>query len=178
MSKLRISTLLPIGLFVAIGVVMAMGLQRDPKLLPSMLIDKPVPAFDLASLDGTPNLKSSAFKGNGFVVLNVFASWCVSCREEHPFLMQLAADKRFALLGVDWKDSDADAKDYLAKLGNPFAHIGVDQSGRAGIDLGVSGVPETFVIDAQGVVRTRIPGPLSPEIWKAQIEPLLAGKAS
>jgi len=178
MNKPRISTLLPISLFVVIGVVMAMGLQRDPKVLPSMLINKSVPAFDLASLDGTPNLNSGAFKNNGFMVLNVFASWCVSCREEHPFLMQLAKDKRFALLGMDWKDNDADAKDYLAKMGNPFAHIGVDQSGRAGIDLGVSGVPETFVIDAQGVVRTRIPGPLSPEIWKTEIEPILAGKAS
>ncbi len=178
MNKPRISTLLPISLFVVIGVVMAMGLQRDPKVLPSMLINKSVPAFDLASLDGTPNLNSGTFKNKGFVVLNVFASWCVSCREEHPFLMQLAKDKRFSLLGVDWKDNNADAKDYLAKMGNPFAHIGVDQSGRAGIDLGVSGVPETFVIDAQGFVRTRIPGPLSPEIWKSEIEPILAGKAS
>ena len=178
MNKPRISTLLPISLFVVIGVVMAMGLQRDPKVLPSMLINKPVPTFDLASLDGTPNLNSGTFKSNGFVVLNVFASWCVSCREEHPFLMQLANDKRFALVGVDWKDNNADAKDYLAKMGNPYAHIGVDQSGRAGIDLGVSGVPETFVIDAQGLVRARIPGPLSPEIWKEQIEPILAGKAS
>ena len=178
MNKFRISTLLPIGLFVVIGVVMAMGLQRDPKVLPSMLINKPVPAFNLASLDGSANLNSGAFKDKGFVVLNVFASWCVSCREEHSFLMQLAKDKRFSLFGMDWKDTDADAKEYLAKLGNPFAQIGVDQSGRAGIDLGVSGVPETFVIDAQGVVRSRIPGPLSPEIWKTQIEPILAGKAS
>ena len=178
MKRLRLSTLLPVGLFLVVGLVMAMGLQRDPKLLPSMLINRPVPAFDLASLDGSPNLQSSKFKGDGVVILNVFASWCVSCRVEHPFLLRLGQDKRFKLVGLDWKDTDVDAKEYLATFGNPFAQVGADQSGRTGIELGVSGVPETFVIDGQGHVRVRIPGPLSPEIWKAQIEPILGGKAS
>jgi cytochrome c biogenesis protein CcmG, thiol:disulfide interchange protein DsbE len=178
MSRIRFSTLLPIGLFLAMGIVLAMGLQRDPKLLPSTLINRPVPAFDLVALDGSENLRSKTFVGDKFVILNVFASWCVSCRVEHPYLMELGQDKRFKLVGLNWKDTDPDAKSYLEKFGNPFAQVGTDPSGRAGIDLGVSGVPETFLIDGQGRVRVRIPGPLSPEIWKTQIEPLLAGKSS
>ncbi|WP_196503351.1 DsbE family thiol:disulfide interchange protein [Aestuariivirga litoralis] len=175
------STALPLALFVVMGAVLALGLRHDPKVLPSMLINRPVPVFDLPGLAaGEANLKSDAFKGKGLTLINVFASWCVSCREEHPLLMRISKDARFKLVGLNWKDSNGDAAKYLETYGNPYAQIGTDQSGRAGIDLGVSGAPETFAVDAQGRVRLRIPGALTPEIWDKQIEPLIkeAEKAS
>lgn len=175
--KLRLSTLLPVVLFAVIGGVLALGLYHDPKVLPSTLIGRPVPEFDLPPLEpGKPDLNSAAFKNNGITLVNVFGSWCASCRYEHPLLMRIAADKRFKLVGLDWKDTTADADQYLATYGNPYAEIGTDESGRTAIDLGVSGAPETFVVDNDGKVRVRIPGPLTPEIWQEQIEPLLAGQ--
>jgi len=176
---MRLSTVLPVALFVVMGAVLALGLRHDPKVLPSMLINRPVPEFDLPALDaGQTGIKSDELKGKGITLINVFGSWCVSCREEHPLLMRIAKDTRFKLVGLNWKDSNADADKYLATYGNPYAAIGTDPSGRTGIDLGVSGAPETFAIDAEGRVRVRIPGPLTPEIWDSQIEPLLKEQAS
>ena len=172
--NLRISTVLPVGLFVVIGVVLAVGLNLDPKVLPSTLINQPLPQFDLPPLVvGNPNLKSEEFKGKGLTLINVFGSWCVSCRYEHPLLMRVSRDARFKLVGIDWKDGPDEAKQYLAQNGDPYAQIGADVSGRTAIDLGVSGAPETFVVDTQGRVRLRIPGPLTPEIWDKDIEPLI-----
>ena len=172
--NLRISTILPVGLFVVMGVVLAVGLNRDPKVLPSTLINQPLPQFDLPPLvAGNPNLKSEEFKGKGLTLINVFGSWCVSCRYEHPLLMRVSKDTRFKLVGIDWKDGPDEAKQFLAQYGDPYAQIGADVSGRTAIDLGVSGAPETFVIDTQGLVRLRIPGPLTPEIWDKDIEPLI-----
>jgi cytochrome c biogenesis protein CcmG, thiol:disulfide interchange protein DsbE len=172
--KLRMSTLLPLGLFAVLGVVLAMGLRHDPKVLPSMLLDRPLPEFDLAPLKtGASNLKSAELKGKGLTLVNVFGSWCVSCRYEHPLLMRIAKDTRFKLVGIDWKDAPQDARQYLETYGDPYAQIGTDEAGRTAIDLGVSGAPETFVVDGQGRVRLRVPGPLSPEIWDKQIEPLI-----
>ena len=172
--KLRAATILPLALFVVMGGVLAIGLNHDPRVMPSTLLGRPLPTFDLPALEAPQsNLKSTAMKGNGFTLLNVWGSWCVSCREEHPLLMNLAKDKRFKLVGIDWRDSKANATDFLASHGNPYAAIGTDESGRTVIDLGVSGAPETFVIDKAGIVRLRVPGPLSPEIWAKEIEPLL-----
>ena len=172
--NLRVSTLLPVGLFLAMGVVLAVGLNRDPKVLPSMLINQPLPQFDLPPLiDGRPNLKSAELKGKGLTLINVFGSWCVSCRYEHPLLMRISKDAHFKLVGIDWKDGPNEATQFLAQYGDPYALIGADVSGRTAIDLGVSGAPETFAVDAQGRVRLRIPGPLTPEIWDKEIEPLI-----
>ena len=172
--NLRLSTMLPVGLFLVMGVVLAVGLNRDPKLLPSTLINQPLPPFDLPALfEGKPNLKSEEFKGKGLTLINVFGSWCVSCRYEHPLLMRISKDTRFKLVGIDWKDGPDEAKQYLAQYGDPYSTIGADVAGRTAIDLGVSGAPETFAVDAQGRVRVRIPGPLTPEIWDKQIEPLI-----
>jgi cytochrome c biogenesis protein CcmG/thiol:disulfide interchange protein DsbE len=179
--KLRAATLLPVGLFAVMGVVLALGLNRDPKVLPSTLLDRPLPEFDLPPLEaGGPNLKSAELQGKGLTLVNVFGSWCVSCRYEHPLLMRISKDTRFKLVGIDWKDGPEDAKQYLATYGNPYAQIGTDESGRTAIDLGVSGAPETFAVDVKGRVRLRVPGPLTPEIWDKQIEPLIkeAEKAS
>lgn len=170
----HISTLLPVGLFAVMGVVLAVGLNRDPKVLPSTLINQPLPQFDLPALgDGKPNLRSMEFKGKGLTLINVFGSWCVSCRYEHPLLMRISKDPRFKLVGIDWKDGSDDAKQYLQQYGDPYSEIGADVAGRTAIDLGVSGAPETFAVDSQGRVRVRIPGPLTPEIWDKQIEPLI-----
>ncbi len=172
--KLRAATLLPVGLFAVMGVVLALGLNRDPKVLPSTLLDRPLPEFDLPPLEaGGAHLKSADLHGKGLTLINVFGSWCVSCRYEHPLLMRVSKDLRFKLVGIDWKDAPDDAKQYLATYGNPYAQIGADESGRTAIDLGVSGAPETFAVDAKGRVRLRVPGPLTPEIWDKQIEPLI-----
>jgi cytochrome c biogenesis protein CcmG, thiol:disulfide interchange protein DsbE len=178
MNKPRLSTILPAVLFTGIAVTMAFGLQRDPKVIPSMLLDRPIPKFALPALTKTqPGIDSANFGPDGLVLVNVFASWCSSCRYEHPFLMRVAQDKRFTLVGMDWKDTPEQGNEYLAKFGNPYQAVGVDETGRTGIDLGVSGVPETFVVDRGGRVRLRVPGPMTPEIWKAEIEPLLLAAA-
>ena len=175
-----ISRIIPLVLFGAIGVVTYLGLKNDPRLLPSQMIGKDVPKFDLPALATLPGIKSDEFKGKGLTLVNVFASWCVSCRVEHPLLMRVSNDKRFKLVGLDYKDTTPDANDYLAQFGNPYAQIGTDESGRTGIELGVYGVPETFAIDNLGRVRLRVPGPITPEIWTKDIEPLIkeAEKAS
>lgn len=171
--RVRLATLLPLGLFAFMGGVLLVGLNHDPHLMPSTLIGKPLPMFDLPALDPSqPHLQSTMLRG-GVTLVNVWGSWCGSCRYEHPLLMQLAQDKRFTLVGVDWKDTKADADQFLKANGNPYAKIGTDESGRTAIDLGVSGAPETFVVDKLGAVRMRIPGPLTPEIWARDIEPIL-----
>lgn len=174
MIRINLSRALPVFLFAGVAVALGMGLKRDPKIIPSMLLDRAIPQFELPALsEQQPGLNSAKFAGRGLVLVNVFASWCGSCRFEHPFLMRAAEDKRFTLVGMDWKDDAANANQYIKTYGNPYSQIGIDASGRTGINLGVSGVPETFVIDNQGRVRLRVPGPMTPEIWKAEIEPLI-----
>ena len=148
------------------------GLDRDPSLLPSMLIGKPVPAFQLPSVfKGQPGLRSSDLKGAP-MLLNVFASWCISCRIEHPLLLELKS-RGFVIEGLDWKDEPSAGADYLRDNGDPYAKVGNDRSGRTGIDLGVSGVPETFIIDRLGRVRYKQVGPISADDWKKTIAPLI-----
>jgi cytochrome c biogenesis protein CcmG, thiol:disulfide interchange protein DsbE len=174
MFKLNLPRVLPVLLFAGVAGALALGLKHDPKVIPSMLLDRPIPHFELPALNQTqPGLNSAKFAGRGLVLVNVFASWCSSCRYEHPFLMRIAQDKRFTFVGMDWKDDAVNANQYITTFGNPYSQIGIDASGRTGIDLGVSGVPETFVIDNQGRVRLRVPGPMTPEIWKLEIEPLI-----
>lgn len=168
---------MPILLFLAIAAALASGLHRDPKNIPSVLVNNPLPQISLPALDTTqPQFENAGFIGKNLVIINVFGSWCPSCRYEHPFLMRLANDKRFTLLGIDWKDERANANKYLSDYGNPFAQIGFDDSSRTIIDLGVTGAPETFVVDTKGIVQRRITGPLTPEIWASEVEPLLQAK--
>lgn len=172
--NLRAAALLPLGLFAAMGVVLIYALSNDPHVMPSTLLEKPLPQFDLPPLDpAQSNLQSASLKGNGITLVNVWGSWCGSCRYEHPLLLRLAKDKRFTLVGIDWKDSKPNADHYLATYGNPYSAIGMDESGRTAIDLGVSGAPETFIVDKNGTVRLRIPGPLTPEIFAKDIEPII-----
>jgi cytochrome c biogenesis protein CcmG, thiol:disulfide interchange protein DsbE len=172
--SLRLSAILPIVLFTALGGALALGLTHDPKTIPSMLIDRQVPSFKLPPLlPGQVELDSSKLSDRGLVLINVFSSWCSGCRLEHPYLMEKTKDTRFLLVGLNWKDSAENAQSFISTYGNPFDQIGADPSGRVGIDLGVTGVPETFVLDSKGRVRLRVPGPMTPEIWKIEIEPLI-----
>ncbi len=164
--------LLPAALFALLIAAFVAGLGRDPGKLPSMLIDKPLPAFALPPVrPGEAGLRSADLRG-GPRLLNVFASWCVSCRVEHPVLLALKA-RGVPIEGLDWKDEAADGAKYLADNGDPYGTVGNDRSGRVGIDLGVAGVPETFVVDGQGVVRYKQVGPIAPEDWVRTIEPLM-----
>ena len=165
--------LLPLGLFLALAAFLFKGLDLNPREVPSPLIGKPAPAFVLSKLDDAGStLQPEDLRGQVWV-LNVWASWCVPCRQEHPLLMQLARRKLAPLYGLNYKDQRSAATGLLAQMGNPYAATLVDADGRVGIDYGVYGVPETFVIDKAGVVRFKHVGPLTPEVIQTRIEPLL-----
>ena len=169
----RLLFLLPLVLFLGIATYFAIGLTKDPGLLPSALKDKPAPAFDLPPLQSDrPGLAKSDLGGEVKLV-NFFASWCVPCRAEHPILMHITKQNLVPLYGINYKNKKEKAINWLEELGNPYRRIGVDQSGRAGIDWGVYGLPETYVIDKQGRIRYRHVGPLFPEHLKDTIMPLI-----
>ena len=168
----RLVFALPVLLFAGIIFAFVLGLGRDPSKLPSVLIDQPLPRFALPAV--RPNdvgLRSDDLRGAP-MLLNVFASWCVSCRIEHPVLLQLKS-QGIPIQGLDWKDEASAGAQYLRDNGDPYAKAGNDKSGRTGIDLGVTGVPETFVVDRYGRVRYKQIGPIGPDDWKNTIKPLL-----
>ena len=167
--------LAPLALFAVVAGYFAVGLTRDPATLPSALIDKPAPTFDLPPLlESKPGLATGDLKGAPSVV-NVWASWCVPCRAEHPTLTRLARD--VPVYGLNYKDRAEDARRFLAELGDPYRRIGVDPSGRTAIDWGVYGVPETYVIDGDGRIRHRHVGPLTDKVVAETIRPLLKSLA-
>ena len=164
---------LPLAGAVLLGVVLAWGLTRDPSILPSTLIGKPVPAFELPPVKGrTLGLSSTDLKGEVSLV-NVFASWCVACRAEHPLFMKFAAQGAVPLHGLNYKDQPDDAAQWLDSLGDPYTRTGADISGRVAIDWGVYGVPETFVIGADGRVAYKHIGPVNEEVLTRTILPLV-----
>jgi cytochrome c biogenesis protein CcmG/thiol:disulfide interchange protein DsbE len=169
----RVLALLPVGLFVLVLVGFMAGLRRDPSVLPSMLIGKPLPAFALPPLKADQAGLASADLAGEPMLLNVFASWCGPCKEEHPTLLRLQA-QGVRIVGVDWKEEPADGARWLDENGDPYVRAGNDRTGRAGIDLGVSGVPETFVVDRRGRVRYRQVGAITPDVWAQTIAPLMA----
>lgn len=169
----RLGFLVPLAAFVALAAVLAVGLGRDPREVPSPLIDKPAPRFALARLDQPQTtIRAEDLRGKPWV-LNVWASWCVACRIEHPLLVEFAKKNRVALYGLNYKDQPADAAAWLARFGNPYTASLMDSDGRVGIDFGVYGVPETFVVDAAGVIRLKHIGPLTADVIATKIEPLL-----
>ncbi len=169
----RFLALLPVVVFALVLVGFMVGLKRDPSILPSMLIGKPLPAFALPAVrPGDAGLTSAELTGEP-IMLNVFASWCVACRAEHPTLMRLKSEG-VVIHGMDWKDEAADGARWLAENGDPYIRAGNDRTGRAGIDLGVSGVPETFIVDRKGRVRYRQVGAITPDVWNKTIGPLMA----
>ncbi len=149
--------------------------DRDPREVPSTLIDDPVPNFSLPPLEGTgvPGFSSADLRAGEVSLVNVFASWCFPCRIEHPFLMRIAEDGIAPIYGINYKDSQSKAASWLAEWGNPYVAIGADEKGRITIDWGAYGVPETYVVDQAGVIRYRHVGPLFPEILEGTIVPLI-----
>lgn len=164
--------LIPVALFAVLIAVFGIGLTKDPSVIPSQLIDRPLPQFALPGLTAdAPGLASRELVGKP-QLLNVFASWCAACPQEHPMLTRIAAEG-VPVNGIAWKDQPADSAAWLAQLGNPYARIGSDPGARTGIDLGVTGVPETFVVDKRGRVRYKQIGPIDAEAWETILKPML-----
>ena len=171
----RLMFTLPLVVFLVLAGYFAVGLTKDPKKLPNMLAGKPVPAFDL------PPIKGRGDKGfantdlnDGVSLVNIFGSWCVACQVEHPFLMELKASTDVPIHGIDWREVDPDAGPaWLKKKGDPYTLVGDDPKSRAAIAFGVTGAPETFLVDAEGVVRYKVVGPIDKQIWNETLKPLI-----
>jgi cytochrome c biogenesis protein CcmG, thiol:disulfide interchange protein DsbE len=160
-------TLLPVAVFLVLAAVFYRGLSGNPADVPSVLINKPVPAFTL----NLPGLATADLQKGTVTLVNVWASWCVPCREEHPLLMELASREDVRVVGINYKDDPENARRFLVTLGIPFAAVGADPAGRAAVDWGVYGVPESFLVDGKGTIRLKWIGPLSREALKTQIIP-------
>ena len=172
---MRKKTLFPFVVFVLIVGFLAIGLNRDPGHVPSPFIGKPAPAFRAPTLFGAqPLLTSEALKGKVWI-FNVWASWCVACRDEHPLLIGLQRDKVVSIVGLNYKDREEDAKSWLERFDNPYQVIALDPAGDIAIDYGVYGVPETFVIDQEGIIRYKHVGPISETELTGTIKPLING---
>lgn len=171
--RLRPLLLVPVVAFIGLVAAFALGLRHDPRLVPSPLIGKPVPAFDLPPVKGhSLGLSSRDLRGH-VTLVNIFASWCVACREEHALLVRLGQQQIVPIEGLDYKDKPADAVRWLESMGDPYARTGADADGRVAIDWGVYGVPETFVVDRGGHIAYKQIGPITPEILDRTILPLI-----
>ena len=163
----------PLVGFVVLALLLGVGLKLKPREVPSPFIGKAAPAFSLPRLgDESTPLAPADMQGRVWV-LNVWASWCAPCREEHPLLVALAREQQIALVGLNYKDDPRNAQEWLLKLGDPYLATAMDRDGRVGIDYGVYGVPETFVIDKAGVVRFKHVGPLTQQVWTRDLLPLI-----
>jgi cytochrome c biogenesis protein CcmG/thiol:disulfide interchange protein DsbE len=165
--------LIPLVLFIVLVIFLAIGLNRDPHEVPSPLINKSAPAFEVAQLSEPNKFFSPASMKGQVWILNVWASWCVACREEHPVLVELANSKMAPIIGLDYKDKREDALTMLTRQGNPYLLSAFDANGRVGIDYGVYGVPETYVIDKAGIIRFKHIGPITMDLLNRKIYPLI-----
>ena len=173
-------SLLPIAGFLVLAALFYRGLSGNPTEIPSVLINKPVPQFTLPAVPGltgegkdTPGFSSADLATGAVTIVNVWASWCLPCRSEHPLLLSLAQRSDARLFGINQKDEPENARRFLGSLGNPFKAVGAD-TGRVSIDWGVYGVPETFIVDGKGIIRLKWIGPLSAEGIRTVIEPKIA----
>jgi cytochrome c biogenesis protein CcmG/thiol:disulfide interchange protein DsbE len=169
----RLGFLIPLFAFVVLAVVLAIGLNRDPREVPSPLIDKPAPTFRLTRLEDPATTIALADLRGKVWMLNVWASWCVACRDEHPLLVAFSKKNVVPIYGLDYKDQRDDGMAWLSRMGNPYQASLFDGEGRTGIDYGVYGVPETFIIDKTGTIRMKHIGPLTPDVIATDIEPLV-----
>lgn len=164
---------LPVALFLVLAAFFAVGLTRDPRVVPSPFIDKAAPAFQLAQLHEPQRAFAPADMKGKVWLLNVWASWCVSCRVEHPLLVEMSRKNVVPIVGLNYKDQREAGVQWLQRFGNPYVLSAYDLDGRVGIDYGVYGVPETFVIDKDGIVRYKQVGPITPEALEQKILPLV-----
>ncbi|WP_296748999.1 DsbE family thiol:disulfide interchange protein [Thiobacillus sp.] len=164
---------LPLVLFLVLVGFFAKGLFLNPREVPSPFIGRTAPAFTLPLVGNAGASFSPADMKGKVWMLNIWAPWCVSCRQEHGFLMQLAQSGRIPIVGLNWKDADREAQALLARTGSPYVAVPDDPDGRVGIDYGVTGTPETYIIDRQGVVRLKHVGPIGPDVWQTKFEPKL-----
>jgi cytochrome c biogenesis protein CcmG/thiol:disulfide interchange protein DsbE len=165
--------LIPLGIFIVLVGFLAVGLKLDPREVPSPLVGKPAPDFKLALLsDPTKQLSPADLRGKVWL-FNVWASWCASCRQEHELLLELSRQGVVAIYGMDYKDQPGDAQAVLNRYGSPYTEVVVDLDGRTGINYGVYGVPETYLIDRNGIIRHKHTGPLTREILDQKILPLV-----
>ena len=167
--------LVPVAILAALLVFLGIGLTRDPREIPSPLIGKPAPAFALPGLNGQPPQMTERSLHGRPLLVNFFASWCQGCQVEHPLLLQLS-QRGVEIVGMDYKDTDADGAAWLARHGNPYRSVVADAQGTAGLDYGVYGVPETYVLDASGTIVFKQIGPITEEVWRRKIAPLLSAQ--
>lgn len=173
----RLIVFLPLALFLGLALIFLVRLfAGDPSRLPSALIGKPVPAFSLPAIEGhdQPGFAQVDLARGRPALVNVFASWCAPCRNEHPLLMELARDERFTLYGINQKDNPENARRFLGRLGNPYSAIGADTNGRVSIEWGVYGVPETFLVSGDGRILFKHVGALTAEVIRDKLMPEIA----
>jgi len=172
MNKTVIKALIPLVLFLSLVILLYNGLGKDTRLLPSVLIDKPVPKFALPSLMTGKTITNKNLKGQMYL-LNVWASWCPNCRVEHPMVTEFARQNIIPVYGLNYKDETNNAKAWLNQFGNPYTDILIDAKGLVGIDFGVYGAPETFLVDGEGIIRHKIVGELNPQNIQNEILPMI-----
>lgn len=162
----RLLLFLPLAIFIVLGGFLWKGLSLDPNALPSALINRPFPAFKLASLEQPDRILTNADFAGKAVLVNVWATWCPSCREEHSDLLAIAGQKKLPVIGINYKDERPAAQNWLNQLGNPYLFNIFDDQGMLGLDLGVYGAPESYLVDAQGIILMRHVGVITPEVWE------------
>ena len=168
---MRLRYLLPAIALAGLTILFAFGLQHDPREVPSPLVGKPAPSFELRVLGSDAVMRRDDLLGRPLLV-NFWASWCAACQDEHPLFMELAR-RGVEIVGIDYKDTDADGQRWLRRHGNPYRSVAADPQGRAGLDWGVYGVPETFVLDAAGTIVYKHIGPVDEAAWRTRIAPLM-----
>ncbi len=168
----RLKLFVPLIIFLLLVPFLFVALGKDPSHLPSALVGKPLPEVNLPALSGGKIIERSGLLGQPFL-LNVWATWCPTCINEHPYLMQLA-ERGIKIVGLNYKDEDAKAHEWLRRLGNPYQLNIVDADGRMGLNLGVYGAPETFVVDKDGIIRYRHAGDLNQRVWETKIAPIFS----
>ena len=171
--SLNLKALAPLLIFAALIAALAIGLSRgDPRVLPSQLINKPFPEFELTGVyDDTPVTKSDLL--GEVALVNVFGSWCVACLAEHPLLMELSSTDQVRVIGINWRDDRAKARQWLTRHGDPYDTLIYDPHSTLVIDLGITGAPETFILDQQGMVRYKHVGVITPELWRETLKPII-----
>ena len=170
----RLLYVLPLGVFLILAVYFAVGLGKDPRKMEQMLINQPIPPLDLAAIQGRDKgIKTEDFMGQ-VTLVNIFGSWCVSCQVEHPFLMKLKEANAVPIYGIDWREKSAEAGPaWLRRYGDPYTLVGDDPESKAAIAFGVTGAPESFIVDQKGIIRYKHVGPINEQNWSETLFPII-----